>query len=114
VLESIATHRQQIGETIGHAAVSATSSGARLSQELNMILTAGEQQSILAAFELFAAGQRAAQADVARWLPDWEADEPPATESGEPLNPGAILWRALLIQGITTRIITRERSDQRE
>jgi len=110
VLEAIATHRQQIGETIGHAAVSATSSGTSLSQELNMILTADERRSILAAFELFAAGQLAAQAEAARWRPDWEADEPPATESAEPLDPGAILWRALLIRGISITITTYPRN----
>ena len=52
-----------------------------------MILNADERRGILAAFELFAAGQRAALADAARWQPDWELDGPPATESGEP-RPG--------------------------
>ena len=86
-------HRAGVGQAIGRSFVSSTADDGTLSAEIDGLLSAEEKQRVVDAFATFVAEQRKDRSEMLKFMPDL----PNIPQTAGMPNPGAILWRALLV-----------------
>jgi hypothetical protein len=94
-------HRAGVGQAIGRSVVSSTADDGTLSAEIDGLLSAKEKQRVVDAFATFVTEQRKARSEMLKMFPGSEMqfmpDFPNIPQTTGMPNPGAILWRALLV-----------------